>query len=144
MAILAQNILKQHFSAAAKHWISEYEISSTPLTEGQVLALSLTDRDKVWSAMQDWVSSQEDIDGKTYEYRYGFPLVPGYEPGCDDYYLGNRTSDTDSSVIFGELRVFCQECSGEGVDEEREDCEACEGEGEMIYDLDFASGSFES
>ena len=143
MSFSSMQSLQHHFSSVAKKWITDFKISPTPLTEAQVLALPQQDQSKIWSSMQDWVSASQEIDGREIEYRYGFPLIPGYSPGSDDYYLGESTPETDNSVTFLELRVLCDECAGYGTDEEGEECEGCEGEGEMILELDMNSGLFE-
>ena len=132
-----------HFSTQAANWLLEFGIDPEPIDGKAAKKLSAADKGRVWSAMADWVGASVTIDGQEINYRYGFPLVPGYEPDCDDYLLGAKPSDqVNGSIAFLELRIPCDECNGDGADEDGDDCTECDGEAEKIYDLDFQTGRY--
>jgi len=139
----AQQTLVAFFSERAAKWISEYGIDPNALDPDEVEELSKGQRKRLWSAQIDWVNSIVEIDGIEYEYREGFPLVPGFEKGCDEYYLGTKdATGANSSSVFQELRVACSSCDGKGQGEDGDECESCDGEAELIFDLDFESGKY--
>ena len=136
--------LKDHFEAIARSWLNKYKIKPEPISEEEVLELSEPQQRMVWTARADWVSARETINGEEIEFRQGFPVVPGFDEGFDDYYLGEvDCSGLDGSEIFQELRFICSGCEGDGeVDDD--ECESCFGDAEFIYELSTETGAFEA
>lgn len=138
----SEQALKEHFETVAKNWMVKFGISPTPLSEDEVLELAEGDLTKVWTARTEVFDSSTKINGVTIEYRSGFPIDPGYEPGFDDYYLGSiESAHGEEGVTYQELRFICAACEGFGSDSDDE-CDLCDGLGDFVYDFDPETGSY--
>lgn len=134
--------LTTHLIEKVREWKSTFVIE-LELSEQDVSALPAGELKNIWSAHEDFVSTAYVSDEGQISFQGGFPIIPGYHPGCNRYYLGRKPpGGLDSSGVFQEFRLECPTCEGDCFDAAGDECQECEGEGELIFDLDVMSATY--
>ena len=121
----ALNAAIEELSSYLKKW----QISSESLTSDEAAKIADSSPDTIFSVIRDWSTPS---DGPIS--RQGFWLSPGFDPECDDYYESQVNFEGQIGSPFTEIRFECSDCGATGsIDDE--DCEPCEAEGEIVFNL---------
>jgi hypothetical protein len=113
-----------------KGWVAKYQVSNEPVSAEEVQEIAQSGQGSIFSLIGDWRNPTGHVN------KVGFWLESGFWPGCDAYYQGKVAVEPGDYVgPDTELHTNCNNCFADDSQDPDEDCEACDGEAEIIFDL---------
>lgn len=134
------NSLLEKMAAEFQVWFAKNGIEFVEPGEIQALLSSGIDKSRIWTYVDFWDLASITLDtGEAISF-IGAGFVPEFDSDSmvdGKFAISKASIDDSSDAVYSEIVVACHNC------DEDEDCDLCEGEGEVRYYLN-SDGTFDA